>query len=100
MGTLGNTLIQNWIGPVFLLIIAGYSIKFLLSRQFRELAGFVVIGALVALMIYGGDTLFGETGLLTKIAQGFSNLIVPEGGGASKPSGAGNFINILRLWIR
>lgn len=95
-------LVQNWIGPLFLLIIAGLSLKFMISRQFRELAGFLAIGAIVAIMIYGTGNVFGENGLLTNIAKGFANLIQPETGGSAPGagSGPGNTINFMRLFFR
>lgn len=98
LGELQSTLVTNWIGPVFLILIAGVSVKFMISRQFRELAGFLAIGAVVAILIYGTGTLFGADGLLTKIAEGFSSLITPESTGAG--SGGFNAINIFNLFIR
>lgn len=93
-------LVQNWIGPLFLLIIAGLSLKFMISRQFRELAGFLAIGAVVAIMIYGTGSIFGPDGLLTNIANGFAGLIEPEAGGPGAGTGPGNTINIMRLFFR
>lgn len=94
---LQSVLVQNWIGPVFLIIIAGLSVKFMMQRQFRELAGFLVIGAIVGVLIYGTGTLFGADGLLTKIANGFANLISPESTGTGG-GGVGNFINLFGLF--
>lgn len=98
LSRLQNTLVQNWIGPVFLIVIAALSIKFMMQRQFRELAGFLAIGAVVGLLIYGTGTLFGERGLLTNIAKGFANLITPESttGGTTNP----NFINFFSNFLK
>lgn len=61
--------IQNWIGPAFLICVAFFAIMFIKEREFRKLASFVVIAAIVALLIYGGPKLFGESGKLKKAAE-------------------------------
>mgnify|MGYP001060963827 CR=1 FL=1 len=98
---LQNTLVQNWIGPAFLIVIAALAIKFMIQRQFRELAGFLAIGAVVALLIYGTDSLFGENGIFKGIADAFANALnsdVNSSGGGSL-----NFIDTLKflkmLWF-
>ena len=91
LGGLQSDLIQNWIGPAFFIVVAGFAIKFIISRQFRELAGFLGIAAVVALLIFGGESLFSEGGVFYKIAQSFSTSI---GDGGS--SGGGGMIKIIR----
>lgn len=93
LGDLQTTLVSNWIGPAFLIIIAGMSIKFIVSRQFRELAGFLGIAAVVALLIFNAGGLFGNDGIFYKIADSFSNAI--GGGGGDTPADAAGMINIL-----
>lgn len=95
LGTLQNDLISNWIGPAFFIVVAGFAIKFIISRQFRELASFLGIAAVVALLVFGGDFLFGkDSGIFYKIAKGFSNQLESGGGG-----GAG-IINIMGNFIK
>lgn len=97
LGNLQNTLVSNWIGPAFLIVVAALSIKFIVSRQFRELAGFLGIAAVVALLIFNGGNLFGKNGIFYKIAEGFSNLLT--GGGQSAPSGGSGTINFFRNFL-
>lgn len=92
LGALQKTLVSNWIGPAFFIIVAGVAIKFIVSRQFRELAGFLGIAAIVALLIFNAGGLFGTNGIFYKIANSFSRAL--EGGGSS--SGSGGMINILQ----
>lgn len=66
---LRTTLVQQWIGPAALLVIAALSIKFLIDRNFRMLASFVVIGAIVAVLIYGTDLFFGQNGTFKKAVE-------------------------------
>ena len=68
LGGLVNNLKNDWIGPAFLLIIAGVIITFLLQREIRKLIIFVGIAALVGVLIFGGAALFGSDGSLTKVA--------------------------------
>ena len=92
LGTLQKTLVSNWIGPAFFIIVAGFAIKFIISRQFRELAGFLAIAAVVALLVFNAGGLFGKEGIFYKIADGFSGNL--ESGGSSE--GAGGVIKILQ----
>lgn len=96
LGGLKSDLIQNWIGPAFFIVVAAFAIKFIISRQFRELAGFLAIGAVVALLIFGGEGLFGAEGIFTKIAQAFSTSI----GNGGSSSGGGGMIKIINILIR
>ena len=69
LDTLRGTLVQQWIGPAALLVIAALSIKFLIDRNFRMLASFVIIGAIVAVLIYGTDLFFGQNGTFKKAVE-------------------------------
>lgn len=80
LGNLQNSLISNWIGPILFIVVAGVSIKFIMSRQFRELAAFLGIAAVVGLLVFNASGLFGDKGVFYKVADGFSNLISPEKG--------------------
>lgn len=75
LGSLQGNLVSNWIGPAFFIVVAGFAIKFIISRQFRELAGFLGIAAVVGLLIFNTGGLFGDKGIFTKIAEGFSKMI-------------------------
>ena len=69
LDTLRSTLVQQWIGPAALLVIAALSIKFLIDRNFRMLASFVIIGAIVAVLIYGTDLFFGQNVTFKKAVE-------------------------------
>lgn len=70
-----TNLISNWIGPAFFIVVGALALKFIISRQFRELAGFLGIAAVVALIVFNTDKLFGEKGIFTKIADWFAGLL-------------------------
>lgn len=67
---LKDSFINNWLGPIFILVVAAIAIKFVISRQFRELAGFLAIAAVVGLLVFAGDSIFGKSGYLSKMADG------------------------------
>jgi len=96
LGNLQQTLVSNWIGPAFFIIVAGFAIKFIVSRQFRELAGFLAIAAVVALLVFNADGLFGSGGIFYKIAKSFSEGLDNGGGNTGGNGGAGGMINILK----
>lgn len=96
LGNVQSNLVSNWIGPAFFIVVAGFAIKFVISRQFRELAGFLAIAAVVALLVFNGSGLFGEGGVFYGIANGFSGLLGNGGGsGTSGGAGAGGIIQFL-----
>lgn len=66
---LRSNLVTQWIGPAALIVIAGCSIKFLIDRNFRMLASFIVIGAIVAVLIYGTELFFGQNGTFKKAVE-------------------------------
>lgn len=66
---ISNNLINNWIGPVFLLIVAAVAVKFVVNKQWRELAVTVLIAAIASVLIFAGGDLFGKDKGLTKSSQ-------------------------------
>lgn len=94
-----NNLVSNWVGPAFLIVVAVIAVKFVVSRQFRELAGFLAIAAIVALLVFNADSLFGSEGIFKNIADSFARLI---GGGSSGDTASsvprGGVIQILRFF--
>lgn len=95
LGKLQQNLVSNWIGPILFIVVAGFSIKFIISRQFRELAGFLAISAVVGLLVFNATGLFGQNGIFYDIANSFSNKLK---GGGSSGSNAGGVINFLSNW--
>lgn len=78
--TITDDFMNNWIGPVFLLIVAAISITFLINRQFRQLAIFLVIAAIVGAAVFFGSALFGKDGTFSKFAKNKAstiNTVVP-----------------------
>lgn len=62
-------LINNWLGPAYLITVAFFAIMFLKDREFRKLAAYVVIATVVAILIYAGNEFLGKDGTLTKAAK-------------------------------
>ena len=85
---LQTTLINSWIGPAFLLVVAALSISFVVKRQFRELASFLAISAVVALLVFAGSEVFGSGGWFTNLAKK----------GAKEVGSTGNFISLFRTF--
>ena len=69
-----NSLLTQWVQPVFILIVAAFALYFIKNRQFRELGAFVVIATIVGIMVFLGKDFFGQEGKLTssvsKVAKG------------------------------
>ena len=59
IGNLVSSIIDNWLGPAFLLFVAACAITF----------SYVGIATVVALLIYAGNWLFGKDGKLKKAGE-------------------------------
>lgn len=67
IGNLYKELVENWLGPIYLIAVAIFAIVFLKDRKFRELFSFIAIATIVALLIFFTKELFGQKeGLVTK----------------------------------
>lgn len=67
LSALQNDLIQNWIGPAAIIIVAAMSVKHLVGGHLRKMAAYAAAAVLVFVMIYGAPTLFqGENATFTK----------------------------------
>ncbi|PZP18157.1 MAG: hypothetical protein DI600_09895 [Cutibacterium granulosum] len=71
----------KWIGPLFLMAVAAFAIKFIKTKEWTKLFGFVGISALVGLLIFGGGALFGGDGVFSKLAGSGSKKVTNSGGG-------------------
>lgn len=72
LADLWDNVLSNWIGPLFLAAVAVFALVFIKDRAWMKLIGFVGIAAIVGLLVWGGDALFGESGSLKNVAQGLS----------------------------
>lgn len=66
---LQNSLTNKWIGPLFLIVLAGLGVHALAKRSVRQGLVLIVAGVLTSLLIYGGQLMFGQGGHLTKAAR-------------------------------
>lgn len=69
LSELWQTILQGWVGPIFLAAIAVFAIVFLKDRAWMKLISFVGIAAVVAVLIYAGPALFGQGGTFQSVAQ-------------------------------
>lgn len=65
--------VSDWLGPIYLITVAIFSIVFLKDRKFRELFSFIAIATIVAILIFftkyffSGDN--GQGGKLTNAVK-------------------------------
>lgn len=69
LGGLQKDAIKYWIGPVFILAVAGMSIVFLKDRAWMKLISFLGIAAIVGILVFNGSDWFGDTGKLKDAAK-------------------------------
>ena len=69
LSNLQNTVLNNWIQPIFLVAIAVFAIIFIKDRAWMKLIGFIGIAAVVAIPVFMGETFFGSDGKLSGVAE-------------------------------
>lgn len=69
---LWDTIRTDWLGPIVLAAIAIFAIIFIKDRAWLKLIGFVGIAAIVSVLVFAGENLFGESGNLKGVAEGFA----------------------------
>lgn len=69
LSELWNTVLSDWITPIYIAAVAVFAIMFLKDRAWMKLIGFVGIAAVVGVLVFAGGELFGskDSGL-TKVA--------------------------------
>lgn len=68
LGDLKTDLMDDWLAPLFIIVVAVFSIVFLKDRAWMKLLGFVGIAAVVGMLMFGSETLFGKDGAATTLA--------------------------------
>lgn len=66
---LQNWLVTNWLGPIYFIMIAAFSLIFIKDRAWMKLATFILIAAVVGILIFFTSTFFGKNGSLTKTGK-------------------------------
>lgn len=72
---LKDTVLNNWIQPIYLVAIAAFAIIFIKDRAWMKLIGFLGIAAVLAIPVFMGETFFGSDGKLSGVAEGAANQI-------------------------
>lgn len=70
-----DTLINNWIQPVFLVAVAAFALIFVKDRAWMKLLAFLVIAAIVGVVIFFGGDLFGSSGNFTNAGKGLASTV-------------------------
>lgn len=79
LSNLSNTIIKDWVGPLLLAAIAVFAVVFIKDRAWMKLISFVGLAAVVAVLVYGGDAFFGESGIFKNTATSLGNEISSSG---------------------
>ncbi len=72
---LSDKLVNEWIGPIYIVIVAVVAITLLLKKEIRALVAFLVVAVICGLLVYFGKDLFGSGGKLTKSAKDAASTI-------------------------
>lgn len=75
LSALKDTVLNNWIQPIYLVAIAAFAIIFIKDRAWMKLIGFLGIAAVLAIPVFMGETFFGSDGKLSGVAEGAANQI-------------------------
>ena len=64
---LSDKLVNDWIGPIYIVLVAVVAITLLMKKEIRSLVAFLVVAVICGLLVYFGKDLFGSK--LTKSAK-------------------------------
>lgn len=69
LSELKNKALNDWVQPVFIVGVAAISIVFIKDRAWMKLLAFLGIAAIVGVVVFAGEDLFGDDGNLTGAAE-------------------------------
>lgn len=72
---LWGTIQSDWIGPLFLAVIAVAAVILVFKKEIRGLIILAVVAAIGGVLIFAGSGMFGDDGTLSKTAQNLANKI-------------------------
>lgn len=76
LADLWDTVKNDWLGPIFLAAVAVFAIVFIKDRAWLKLISFIGIAAVVGLLIFASEDLFGsEDATFTGVAKDASEEI-------------------------
>lgn len=75
LNSLWNTILTNWITPLFIAMVAVFALIFIKDRAWMKLIAFIGIAAIVGVLVFAGSALFGPSGNLTKAGKGLASKV-------------------------
>lgn len=69
LNDMATKIIEDWIGPVYLIVGIVAVVSLVRGKQMREMIKYIAIFLVGAIMVYGGIYLFGKDGVVRKNAQ-------------------------------
>lgn len=80
LNSIWSGLKANWFGPAFFIVLAVFSFVFFKDRAWMKLITFVAFAAIIGVLVFASDTLFGEKGVFTGFTRDKSKEIVTGNG--------------------
>lgn len=69
LSSLTEWLLNSWVQPLFLLIVAAMALFLLKDKKMRELIIFLIFAAIVGVFVFLGNDIFGGNRGLTGVAK-------------------------------
>lgn len=66
---LWDTIKTNWVAPLFFAAIAIFALMFIKDKAWTKLLSFAGIAAVVGVLIFAGEGLFGNSGTTKKLVE-------------------------------
>lgn len=61
-----DSFLNDWVSPIFILVVAATALYFLFNREIRKLLVFLGIAAIVGALVFFGEDMFGKNGSMSK----------------------------------
>ena len=56
---MGQEIMSNWLGPMFVMAVATFALIFIKDRKFMQLISFLGVASVVGVLLFAGPSLFG-----------------------------------------
>lgn len=75
LGSLVDTAINDWIGPVFVIILAVIAITLAIRKQLAAFLSFALVAVIAGIFVFFGSDIFGKNGNITKAGKDIAKKI-------------------------
>lgn len=66
LSTIYGTVVQHYLGPAVIILCACFAVMYLVKREIRPMLVMIAMAAVVAIVLYAGPALLGQSSTLVR----------------------------------